>query len=276
MEKGKIRKIDLGDELNQAQDSFIQSAEENTERHINDYINLPESLNGRNICSDLFKETFPEYAQSTENRTKYNRAVHNSAAVLSNEMFIRKISDSKIKKSIFLSGVPGAGKSFFIQSLALEGTLTDDTIVFEGDITSPSIFEKMELARQNGKNIMIIIVNPTPRLAQTNAINRRFEMGRGASSETIARIFSRIPKAIDEIEKRFPEARLGIFDKKSNTDVDYYIGFEHKRILEHGSYDDILEDLLRLRIEILESLKDKITNEARKDDEVKWTKQKKL
>ena len=119
MEKGKIRKIqkDISDELKMTEEYFIKSAEENTEKHISDYLELELSYNGSYICADLFKETFKEYSNSIEARMKYAEIIHNSAAVLSDELFHRMASSREMKKCIFLSGVPGAGKSFLIQSL---------------------------------------------------------------------------------------------------------------------------------------------------------------
>ena len=67
MEKGKIRRLNnLEEELAQIQEMFIQDAEENTNQHFEQYHQLESSINGKYICSDLFKETFPRYTESIE------------------------------------------------------------------------------------------------------------------------------------------------------------------------------------------------------------------
>ena len=253
MERGKIRKLnkELSEELSQMQDKFIYEAENNTEKYLDAYKNLPSSISSHYICSDLVKETFEDYAKGVENRKKYAEVVHNSAAVLANEVFTRMVNDKKIKRCIFLSGIPGAGKSFLVQSLAVAGAIGDDTIIYEGDITTPSIYEKMQMAVDNDVAIDILIVNPTLYLAQQNAIARHFEIGRGASSETMARIMSKIPGALEEIKSRFSIASLGIYNKETNYDIKCVTGFENIEMLNHGSYDEILLQLLNYRKEIL-------------------------
>ena len=75
---------------------------------------IPQSFAGRYVCSDLFKETFPEFAASNEARGRYNNPLHNSAAVLASEQFRRMVQDPADpgrNTVIFLTGVPGAGKT---------------------------------------------------------------------------------------------------------------------------------------------------------------------
>ena len=262
MEKGKIRKLnkELTPELEAAQDFFIQEAENNTEKYIEKYRQLVSSINGQYICADLFKETFDKYTESIDTRKKYSEVIHNSAAVLANELSQRQISNPKFNKCIFLTGVPGGGKSFLVQSLALADEMKDDTLIYEGQITTPTIYEKIEKAANNGKELFIIVVNPTLELAQNNAINRHFEIGRGASCETMARIMSKIPESLIEIREKYPDINIAIYNKTTNYDIDYSIGFENISMLDHGTYDEILEKLRALRLEILAKKKDNVNN----------------
>lgn len=259
MEKGKIRRlINIPEELKADQEYFIEEAENNTTFYMESYRNHPSSLNGHYVCSDLFKETFQKYTESLESRKRYSEVIHNSAAVLANEMFHQNVQDPSIKECIFLSGVPGGGKSFLIQSLALSGAIGDDTMIYEGDITTPTIIEKIEAAKKAGKTLHIIVVNPTLELAQRNAINRSFEIGRGASCETMARILSRIPGALENIHASYPEIDLAIYNKTTNYDITCEYGFEKATVLNHGSYEEILEKLRELRVQLLSELKKKI------------------
>lgn len=99
-----------------------------------------------------------------------------------------------------------------------------------------------------------MIVNPTLELAQRNAIMRYYEIGRGASCQTMARILSKIPIALNEIKERYPNIELGIYNKKTNYDIENYVGFENAELLNHGDYDTVLEELQKLRIEILKEI----------------------
>lgn len=264
MIKGKIRKVDtLAPELKSTEDFFIADAEEHMEEHFAKYRALESSIDGKYVCSDLFKETFPLYAASVESRSKYNRTVHNSAACLASEYFDRLVSSDEVKKCIFLSGVPGAGKSYLIQSIATKGEIDgesinlDDIMIYEGDITTPTIYEKLDKCVQYGKEIFVIIVNPTLELAQRNAIKRKFEIGRGASCETMARIISKIPKAIVDIIGKY-KIELGIYNKKSNYDIEFNVGKEYAHELNRGNYDEILAELQKYRTIILEEMKNEL------------------
>lgn len=253
MEKGKIRKLEkaLSEELSQIENFFIKDAEENELKHFEIYKQLESSINGKYVCSDLFKETFPLYAESIESRKKLSEVIHNSAACLAGDYFNMLAADKSIDKCIFLAGVPGAGKSYLIQSIALSGELDDKTMIYEGDITTDTIYEKIDKCVENGKELFFLIINPTLELARRNAIARHFEIGRGASSKTMARIMSKIPTALNNIIAKY-DIELGIFNKRTNYDIDYIIGTENIAILNHGTYEEILNKLLMLRLEILE------------------------
>lgn len=258
MKLEEIRRINsnLDDDLRIAEEIFIKSATENTEEHINKYLSFPSSMNGRYISSDLFKETFPLYAKDVETRRKYIRVVHNSTAVLSNYLFIKTLRNEEIKTCIFLTGIPGGGKSFLIQSLYMYGQIPNDVMIFEGDITSPTIFEKIDRVIECGKNVNILLVNPTLELAINNIFTRREEIGRGASHETMARIMSGIPKALNDILERYKDIAIGIYDKKTNNDIKTYYGKEYLYLLENGDYDTIKRKLDMLgEKKILESEK---------------------
>lgn len=258
MEKGKIRKLkkEIPAELAAIEDFFINDAEENFEQHYATYRLMDSSVHGKYVCSDLFKETFPLYTESIDSRKRYSEIVHNSAACLAGEYFDRLASDPSIKKCIFLSGVPGAGKSYLIQSIALSGELDDSTMVYEGDITTPTIYEKLDKCVENGIEIYFLVVNPTLELAQRNAIARHFEIGRGASCETMARIMSKIPNAIREISQKY-DIELGIYNKTTNYEITPIVGMEYIESLEHGTYEEILVTLQQLRDVILEEYKKK-------------------
>ncbi len=231
---------------------FITRAVEETEACLESYLSLPSSMGGHYINSDLFKEVFPEYRENVETRRKYAEVVHNSAAVLANEMFIRNARDEKVKECIFLTGVPGAGKTFFIQSLYLSGQVPEDVMIYEGDITNETIKEKIRLVIENNKRVHIIVINPTLELAMSNAINRALEIGRGASCATIARIMSSLPMALDDIIRMCNgNLSLGIYNKTANDVIEFFVGFDNLYLLECGTYDEIKERLEAIRLEIL-------------------------
>jgi signal recognition particle GTPase len=115
------------------QERIAKSVTANPDRFIEKYIKLPNSFSGKYVCSDLFKEVFPEYNSSREARGFFNTVVHNSAAVLASEQFKRLTSQRASEGMVlmFLTGVSGAGKTTHF--LAAQKELGDKFYaVFEG------------------------------------------------------------------------------------------------------------------------------------------------
>lgn len=236
----------LNDEQKIMEKHFRESAAYRTDEHIKKYINLPTSFNGRYINSDLFKETFDEYTKSFEARIIYSPVVHCSAACLANEFFKIKIQDPKMQKCIIVTGIPGAGKSFTIQSLFKEKDLDKDTIVYEGSIIDlPTIKEKLSLLIKNDKEIYILVLHPTLELSLKNTIRRFEDSGRGASTSILARIRSDIYKSLIDLHKIYKDRiNLIIHEKKDNfNDPTEYYGFENIAILKDKPYNDVKEYL---------------------------------
>ncbi len=233
---------------NMAQNLFIRMAVEETNELLEQYCDLESSYDGRYICSDLFKELFPLYAQDKESRNLFIRAVHNSSACLANEHFQNVAKDDSVTDCIFLTGIPGAGKSFLIQSLFLSGMIPDSCAVYEGDINNIDVIkEKIEAMKNNGKNIHFMVVNASLELIYSNICTRRNEVGRAASMATIARIASKLPHSLKTLKDLYPDIDVSVYDKKTNTDdiniYDNVIDFE---FLDKGGYDDIISSLEQL------------------------------
>src|SRR5450631_4526968 len=99
------------------QERIAQAVERDPEQFLARYVSDPRSFSGRYVNSDLMKETFDDYCQSRETRNRYNAPVHNAAAVLASEQYRRAISDisDPIRDTaIFLTGIPGAGKTTYL------------------------------------------------------------------------------------------------------------------------------------------------------------------
>ena len=227
---------------------FVNHAYLYEQEHMETYKNFPASIEGRYICSDLFKETFDVYTTSTETRRKYNYLVHNSAAVLANDLFEETVTNNTITDCIFLTGMPGAGKSFFIQSLNLEHQIPEQIMIYEGSIITNTIIEKILKALANNKNIHIIVIKPTLELAYQNVLTRIKESGRGASLETMAQIASGLYEAVKKLYAIFKDRiEIGIYAKNQNDEIEIYEGISYIELLNIGTYEEVLEELRAIR-----------------------------
>ena len=146
---------------NEVQERIAAAIEADPEPFFARYLAHRQSFEGRYVCSDLFKETFPEFSASPEARARYNNPVHNSAAVLASEQFRRSIQDKTHPEQdtvIFLTGVPGAGKTTAVLS---NDQLDPNTrVVYEGQLARPAtVLPKIQAALDAGLKPVIVAVH---------------------------------------------------------------------------------------------------------------------
>lgn len=101
-----VRKLEHPEQI-AVQTRAIAAVRHEPEHFFINYVKHPDSFMGRYICTDLFKELFPDFNKSKESRGLFNIAVHNSAAVLASEQFRRgEFSLIDIQVDIFLLSSP--------------------------------------------------------------------------------------------------------------------------------------------------------------------------
>lgn len=201
-----------------AQERAIAAVEGEAESLKEAYRALPQAQGGRYVAADLAKELFTDFNQSQEARNRYNGPVHNSAAVLSTQLFedaVRNHVDGKQTRAIFLTGSPGAGKT---TSVMHEGRLQDDVrVVFEGQMyNAQAAAQKIDVALAQGLRPEIMVVHPKPETALENTFRRFDHEGRGASTMVMAKIQGNLPDGLAEIHRRYGNrVRLRVVDTSS-------------------------------------------------------------
>ncbi len=237
-------------ELQKAQEEIIKVTTTRTDELLEKYKKLASSHSGSYINSDLMKMIFDIYAKNQENRGKYNLAVTNSAACLTNELYIRTLKDKNINRCIFVAGPYGAGKSFFVQSLYEAHAIPKNTIVYEGSITAPAFGEKVEKAIKSNIKPELVILNPTLELSLRNIKQREIETGRGViKSEVVekyADLYSNIEKLFLHLETCFPELKnqrypisLQIYNKTKNVEENLDDTSYDINDLQHGTREEV-------------------------------------
>lgn len=185
------------------QDEVIR-AEADAEPFIAAYRVDPDNLGGRYICADNFKDTFEQFRASPDARNRYNTPVHNAAAVLSSELFSRVIRDDSEPsrdQAIFLTGIPGAGKTSAVQSAGMSPRMR---VIFEGQLNRPEpSMEKIQAALDQGVQPVIYAVHVTPEVALRRTFQRFEEYGRGASIAVMADIQGGLQDGLQRIRDRF-------------------------------------------------------------------------
>jgi hypothetical protein len=219
----------------EVESAVIAAVEANPEPFLAAYQAHPSSFGGRYVCADLFKETFPEYAASPEARGRFNGVVHNAAAVLSSEQFRRVVADTSEPDrdtAIFLTGIPGAGKTSFVLA---GGDLDPATrVIFEGQLVNPATsIEKIGQAIEAGLKPVVLAVHPRPEDALANTFRRFTETGRGAGIGVMADIQGGLPEGLRAIERAFGDAvQLVVVDVRDRARPQQHTGWNSLPVLQ--------------------------------------------
>jgi len=231
----------------EVQDNAIAAVTANPEPFIQAYRRDSRSFGGRYVAADLFKETFPAFSASKEARNRYNTPIHNTAAVLSAELFSRNLSEPRETGRdavYFLTGSPGAGKT----SMVLKQNVMPDRahMIFEGQLSNfDTSREKIQQVLDAGFQPHIVAVHAQPLNAMQNTLQRFTEEGRGASIEAIANIQGNLPESLQRIADHFADrVTLEIIDVRDRNQPKQLIGFEHIDVLKsEGNYEQIKQRL---------------------------------
>lgn len=214
---------------------------------IEEYKRHPESFEGRYVAADLFKETFQEYCASREARNRYNGPVHNSAAVLSSELFKQNLQGKNEPGRdvvVFLTGTPGAGKT---SQVLQAGKFPDNVrMVFEGQMSNPvTSIEKIQMVLDAGLKPQINVVHALPENALGNTLKRFDELGRGASIHVMSAIQGRLPDSLVEIQKQYGEAvQLIVSDVRDRNTPQHGLGWKNIDLLRsEGNHEHIKQRL---------------------------------
>lgn len=232
------------------QDEVIHAVEANPEPFIAEYTVTAHNFAGRYVSADAFKDTFPQFRQSQEARNRYNTPVHNAAAVLAAEQYRRAIhddSDPARDKVMFVTGIPGAGKTSTVIGAGFPETAR---VLFEGQLNRPEpSIQKMQEAIDLGLKVEIVAVHVTPELALRRTFQRFEEYGRGAGIAVMADIQGGLPEGLRKIHDRFgDQVELTIFDNRIPGQHKELVGWQHLRQLDQeGNHDRITQ---RLRAEL--------------------------
>jgi hypothetical protein len=226
----------------------IASVNASPQLYFDKYIADSRSFDGRYVCADLFKECFPEYAQSNYACSRYNTPVHNSAAVLASAQFhqtIARIDSPSKNTAVFLTGIPGAGKtSLIVQHRQLDDALK---VIYEGQLSRPqSGITKIAAALEQGLQVQILVAHANPQDALTKTYKRFGEVGRGATLDVMASIQGRLPAGLEEIHGIFgKDVHLTIVDVRDRSAMPVRLsGWEHLPLLQsEGNYETIKNKL---------------------------------
>ena len=230
-------------DMREVQDDAITDVLARPHHYLDRYIDHPASFGGRYVNSDLMKETFPAYAASRQSRSRYNLAVHNAAASLSAAHY-RQLVDARrpagVDAATFFTGVPGAGKSTFIQ--AGERLASNVWLVFEGQLARPeTTLPKIGAAIEAGLQVEIRVVHPLPEEALRNTFKRFYEVGRGAGIEALAHIQGHLPDGLAAVRARYGDSvGLKVYDVRDRQNIVVHDGWPALNVLRsEKGYDEI-------------------------------------
>jgi hypothetical protein len=246
-----IRRKFSQQDRNAVQEQVCAAVEADPDRFLVAYRLDSRSFQGRYVNSDLMKEMFPEYNVSKAHRNRYNLPVHNAAAVLAAAQFRSAITDDSVPErtnALFLTGVPGAGKTTAV--LANRDQFPQDArILYEGQLYDPvNAMPKFEAALNSGLDVEIVAIHVSSEQALANTVLRFEREGRGATIEALARIQGHLPTGLNHIYERFGHSvGFSVIDKRDMMRVDRVRGWKALSLLEsEGNYEYIKRKLAEI------------------------------
>lgn len=232
---------------NEVQEAIAQAVEADPDKFIEAFKQLPQSLGGRFISADTFKETFEPYRASNEARNLFNTPVHNAAAVLASEQLRRVLQEEPApgaNKVALLTGIHGAGKT---SSVLERGALHPRFhAVYEGQLSDPNTaMAKVNEVLAAGFTPVITVIHQPPEQALDNTLRRFEEIGRGASINTMAKIQGGLPESLATIQRQFGDkVELLVLDRANSPEPQWQQGWGNLSLLEsEGNYEQIKQRL---------------------------------
>lgn len=229
------------------QENIARAVEADPEKFMERFKKLPQSLEGRFISADTFKETFEQYRESNATRNALNAPAHNAAAVLASEQFRRVLAEPTEPgrdRVVLLTGIPGAGKT---SSVLENGILPRHThAVYEGQLANPEVaLAKVKQVLDAGLTPVIMVAHTTPEQALENTLKRFSEIGRGASIGVMATIQGGLPAGLSAVRELYGDAvELRVMDRRNFTNQKALSGWDNLPILEsEGNHERIKQRL---------------------------------
>lgn len=240
-----IKKIDFGSnaEMVKIQDEAIALTENSLEDFLKEYNEHSDTMGGRYICSDTFKELFPCF-EAKENRALVNDAIHNSSAVLAATQFeeVLKRDEPNKTKAIFITGIPGAGKTTSVKKFMVDDEVK---LIFEGQLANPApTIPKIEQCLQKKLDVRIVAVHIEPEKALDNTFKRFNEYGRGGSIEVMSSIQGNLPNGLKKLKEHFGD-KINIIAIDKNNGENKILTDEKEiyKLINIGSKEEIFKRL---------------------------------
>ena len=251
--------FDNNKELAKIQKKEIQRAKNETSLILQDYNEHPDTMQGRYICSDTFKELSP-YFQNKEDRAIINDVIHNTSAVLAATQFeeVLKRDEPDKTEAVFITGIPGAGKTTYIKDLMSDNDKVK--LIFEGQLANPApTIPKIEKCLEKGLKVTIAVVHIEPEKALENTFKRFNEYGRGGSIEVMSNIQGNLPSGIKKLKEHFGDKINIVAIDRNNDNKILQSEAEIEKLINIGSKDEIF---VRLKTKLYKDFESGKINQA--------------
>ena len=230
---------------------------------------LPQTLGGRFISADAFKETFDAYQGEPAHHQRYAAPLHNTCAALANAWLRRVLRQPHAPGGdtvIFITGIPGAGKTsaVLVAAWGADGVwpprsqtgglpLPGVHALYEGPLVKPeTALSEIRDALDAGLRPVIIALHPAPEQALENTLRRFAVIGRGASIHNMARLQGNLPEGLAAVHAAFGDAvALRIIDRRNFDHPKPLAGWAHLPVLTSEGNREHIQKRLEKHLDAL-------------------------
>ncbi len=168
------------------------AVQDDLDGHLRRYADLPDSMDGKILNTDVARELFDSYNASKETRALNSAAVYEPASAVVKALYERRLAmpdENGLNMVTFTAGGTGAGKTSALGAVPLASKIVEASqIVYDTNMANArSGVQKIDQALAAGKQVNILYVGANPIEAFRRALKRAMKIGRTVPLEEHAK-----------------------------------------------------------------------------------------
>lgn len=236
-------KGDLDIEEKLVEEQFANWIQEDVDRAVREYADLPDTDNGMVVDTDHARELSDIYSQSWESRLEWGDAVHEPASALAKEVYRRRLEGPLLQEDrvLFMAGGPGSGKTTAVEKRLGEVVSKVDAVYDSTFASESSATDKIDASLNSGKTPLVFYIHRPADLAAELIFERGLKTGRIVPAEIAAESHFESQKTLLSLKaSRGNEIVIRVLDNSGDVGDIYETSVQAIREAEYSDPKSVL------------------------------------